>query len=287
MNDAENGNSTFVVKKRGGKSPLKNLARTLSFLKPLLELFFSIESRIAESWVSGAFHRLYLVQWGMQPSPEFFMHKIDLYWQWRTKRYAHWVERGVYSLLAIKPGARVLELGCGDGFNAYFFYSCKASKIVAQDFDVVPLNYAKRVHSASNIEYCLGDMRTQMPEGDFDNVVWDAVFMYITEEEGHACMRQIKKRLSASQGTLSGHTPLAEYHDERWKSPKQVNECRSREDLSKLLKPHFENITIFETDYSDRRNLYFWASDGVLPFADGWESQIVSRSAATGSSGPA
>jgi SAM-dependent methyltransferase len=276
-----NNDNIFMVEKRGGKSALKSLLRALSFMKPLLEFIASIEARLAEAWAFSAYHRLYLIQWGMWPAPEFVMHKIDLFWHWRATRRSHWVERGVYSTLAIKPGARVLELGCGDGFNTYSFYSSKASKVVALDFDSVPLNYARRVHAAPNIEYRWGDMRTQMPEGDFDNVIWDAVFMYITEEEGHQAMQQIKRRLSASRGILSGHTPLAEFHDDRWKSPKQVNECRSKEDLHNLLRPHFDNITIFETLHPDRRNLYFWASDGVIPFADDWHGQITSSKADT------
>jgi hypothetical protein len=42
-------------------------------------------------------------------------------------------------------------------------------------------------------------------------------------------------------------------------------------DLKRFLSPHFKNVTVFETVYAERHNLYFWASDSVLPFSDHWQ----------------
>jgi ubiquinone/menaquinone biosynthesis C-methylase UbiE len=72
---------------------------------------------------------------GIHPVPEFFEHKIGLYWLWKAKRAPHWVERGVFSLLAIEPGSKTLELCCGDGFNAYDFYSARVGSLLSVDFD--------------------------------------------------------------------------------------------------------------------------------------------------------
>ena len=86
------------------------LRKRLGFAKPFLEALFSLEARVSEWWVAGAHHRLFLAQWGILPVPEFFDHKIGLYWMWKAKRAPHWVERGVFSLLAIEPGSRALAV---------------------------------------------------------------------------------------------------------------------------------------------------------------------------------
>jgi len=47
-------------------------------------------------------------------------------------------------------------------------------------------------------------------------------------------------------------------------------EFKSKEDLRRFLAPHFACVTVFETKHPGRHNLYFWASDGVLPFQPEW-----------------
>ncbi len=42
------------------------------------------------------------------------------------------------------------------------------------------------------------------------------------------------------------------------------------QDLKRFLTPHFKNVRVFETIYPERHNLYFWASDAVIPFASDW-----------------
>jgi hypothetical protein len=42
------------------------------------------------------------------------------------------------------------------------------------------------------------------------------------------------------------------------------------DDLKRFLTPYFKNVTVFETIYSERHNLYFWASDGILPLSQNW-----------------
>lgn len=240
------------------------LRERLSFAKPLLEAVFSVESKAAEWWVAGAHRRLYLAQWGIHPLPEFFEHKIGLYWSWKKENAPHWVERGVYSLLAMKPGCKALELCCGDGFNAHYFYRAKVGDMIAVDFDSKAITYAKKHFKAPNIRYELADIRTQMPEGTFDNIVWDAAIEHFTEREIAELMTNIKRRLG-SAGILSGFT-IVERLDGKKSLSHHEYEFKSKADLARFLSPHFKNVCVFETVYSDRHNLYFWASDGDVPF---------------------
>jgi SAM-dependent methyltransferase len=249
---------------------IDTLRHRLGFAKPFLEKLFSLEARLSELWVSGAHHRLFLAQWGIHPVPEFFDHKIGLYWLWKAKRSPHWVERGVFSLLALEPGCKVLELCCGDGFNAHYFYSIRAGSILAVDFDPKAVNYANKHFRAPNVTYALSDIRTQMPEGVYDNIVWDAAIEHFTEAEIAAVMSDIKKRLKPD-GILSGFT-IVERADGKKMLPHHEYEFKSKEDLARFFYPHFRNVKVFETLYPDRHNLYFWASDGIVPFMDGWKS---------------
>ncbi len=244
------------------------LRKRLGFAKPFLQTLFSIEARASEWWAAGAHHRLFLAQWGIFPLPEFFEHKVGLYWRWKATRSPHWVERGVFSLLGMKPGCRVLELCCGDGFNAHYFYSARAGSILSVDFDPKAIEYANKHFRTPNVTYRVADIRTQMPEGEFDNVIWDCAMEHFTPAEISDLMANIKKRLGAT-GMLSGHT-MAEAADGKFALPHHEYEFKSKDDLARFFRPHFRNVKVFETIYPDRHNLYFWASDGLVPFMDEW-----------------
>ena len=41
---------------------------------------------------------------------------------------------------------------------------------------------------------------------------------------------------------------------------------KNKEELFVFLKPWFKNVLVFETESVVRNNLYFYASDGLIPF---------------------
>src|SRR5688500_7637661 len=139
------------------KAALKKL---LAPNKPLLEALVQCEARFARGWASAAHRRLRAVQWGLAPTPEHFDHHIDLYHQWLADRNPFWVERGVFGALALRPGGGMLELACGDGFNARNFYSLHCREVVACDFDPAAIGTALRKNSAPNVRFVLADIRT-------------------------------------------------------------------------------------------------------------------------------
>ena len=175
----------------------------------------------------------------------------------------------------MRQGARVLELCCGDGFNAHHFYSIRAGSIVSVDFDPEAIRAAQRNFEAPNVAYRVADIRTQMPEGTFDNIVWDAAIEHFTEAEIRQLMTAIKSRLTRG-GVVSGYTIVEReagksHHEHEY-------EFKSKEDLLRLLQPYFRNVRIFETIYPSRHILYFFAGDADLPFDEAWPPQIVRRS---------
>ncbi len=224
--------------------------------------------------VSGQMHRFQqFVEWRLLPNPEWFDHSIDLTRGWRSSRNPLWVERGIFNLLAIAQNAKVLELCCGDGFNAYHFYSIRAEHIVAVDFDPKAIAHARRYNQAPNVDFLMADIRQDIPEGCFDSVIIDAALEHFTPEEIDHLLVELKKRIK-SEGILSGYT-IVERPDHTKSLHQHEYEFSSKGDLLRFLKPHFGNVKVFETVYPTRHNLYFFASDGVLPFDDRWNSMTT------------
>jgi hypothetical protein len=244
---------------------IKPLLRYLSSLK---EVFLNVECFLSSRWVSNAHKRLMRHQWSTHHGegsqghgPGYFEHDFNLYYTWKASRDPTWVERGVFGRLALK-GGDLLELSCGDGFNTRNFYSLFARHIIALDIDPKAIDTARRKHNAPNIEYRLADMREGLPMGRFSNIVWDGGMEYMTLSEIHSVIRMIKTRL-IEDGIFSGYVIVAQPDD--FKSPRYKHLLRSKAELPELLAPYFKNIIVFETMAPQRHNLYFWASDALLP----------------------
>src|SRR5688572_13765659 len=164
--------------------------------KQLRESLAQFETHIAKAWVSAPHRRLKSAQWELPPPPEHFDHHIDLFYGWLATRSSFWLERGVFGGLALK-GGDVLELACGDGFNARNFYSLRSRLVVACDFEPSAIRTAQRKNSCPNVRFELADIRTSMPQGIFANVVWDAAIEHFTAAEIAKILHGIKTRLTA------------------------------------------------------------------------------------------
>ena len=215
----------------------------------------------------------HIIEWGVTPTPENYDHFLDQYWQWGKYGNPLPWERGIFSLLAMKQGSRVLELCCGDGFNAYHFYAIRAESIKAIDFDKDAILLAQRNFKNSKIQYVYGDIRHDLPNEKFENIIWDAAIEHFTELEIASIMQNIKKRL-AGDGILSGYT-IVENSTGGPSHTEHKYEFKSKEDLLRFLSPYFTRVKIFETVYPTRHNLYFYASDSrSLPFDEDWDNQL-------------
>jgi SAM-dependent methyltransferase len=241
--------------------------------KPFIEAISLLECRFATTWVEAAYRRLMAIQWRVPPVPEHFDHHIDLHYWWLQNRDPMWVERGAFGVLALH-GQRVLELACGDGFNARNFYSGRSSSVVACDFDPAAIATATRKNQAPNLTFVLADIRSAMPIGTFENIVWDAAIEHFTPDEIAAIMIDIKARLTPN-GVLSGYTIAAQAGGQKQLVHHEY-EFPDKEDLLRFLTPYFAHAVVFETFSVGRHNLYFYASDGVVPFSSKWRHAVWS-----------
>ena len=237
------------------------------FFKCILERIISIEAFIARGWVANAHWRLMIVQWRMPPKPQHFDHHIDLFYKWLKTRDAMWLERGVFSSMTLK-GGKVLELSCGDGFNCRNFYLLRSSSIVACDIGENTILKARHNNSAPNITYLVADIRDAMPDGSFDNVIWDFGFPlleYFSKNEVIKIFKSIKSRIEINKGIFSGYTVAQ-------KKVQKIGDAElnfsNANDLQAFLHCFFDRVYVLETHSPDRKNLYFWASDTDLPFGN-------------------
>jgi SAM-dependent methyltransferase len=250
--------------------PLLPIQRALRLTKRILPVLpiAKAYSRFTRALASGAHRFQFMVEWGVD-NPEYFDHFLDQFYGWRKTRNSLPWERGVYSGFALqamtvdgrKPA--VLDLCCGDGFLSYHFYSLVAESVVSVDFDPKAIAFANRHNKAPNARFILGDIRTDIPEGVFNNIVWDAAIEHFTQAETQALMTTIKSRL-AKDGILSGYTIL-EADDGAHHLHQHEYEFHDKDDLARFLTPHFKNVQVFETTFPNRTNLYFYATDAKLP----------------------
>lgn len=211
----------------------------------------------------------YKVEWSVD-NPEHYEHYMDLHYQWKKSRNSFPMERGVFSSYVLKgmrsnPGT-TLDLCCGDGFYSYYFYSLNSLKVTAIDFDPLAIKTARMFHESNNIEFIHGDIRKDIPEGPFDNIIWDAAIEHFTEEEISQIMNKIKSILTPT-GILSGYTIKEPEHGGKHLHQHEY-EFHSEEDLGTFLSPHFRNVQILTTRFPQRTNFYFYASNSSLPFTE-------------------
>jgi ubiquinone/menaquinone biosynthesis C-methylase UbiE len=242
-------------------------------IKKIIEPVSEFECAISRKWVSGAHKRLMMIQWGLG-NPEFIDHHIDLYYYWLKSGNPLAWERGVFNNLVIKRGGDVMELACGDGFNTKNFYSLIAKSILALDFDKNAIKTGKKKNNASNITYLLSDIRKDLPNKRFDNILWDAAIEHFTKEEIKNILKEIKSRLK-EEGVLSGYT-ITEKENKQKQLKQHKYEFKDRRDLFEILSPFFKHLVVFETNYPNRDNLYFICSDdeSKIPFSDKFAKKI-------------
>ncbi len=254
---------------------IRNLAKYLIRLsKKLGAESVSLSISQLARWLAFNAHKIqHVVQFGAEPKPEWFDHNIDLFHGWPNTGNPDVWERGIYNLMALRPNGKVLDLCCGDGFYSRFFYATKVKSILAIDFSDSAIRHANKLYSHEKIKFVTGDVTRDIPIEKFDNVVWDSAMCLFSDEQVKDVLVNLKSRLG-TDGILSGHIG---YEPDQYQLTK--TSYKSISDIEKRLSPHFDNVRVFSTQYQNRLNLYFFASDGDLPFDKNWTNSMQVKNA--------
>jgi putative heme iron utilization protein len=245
-------------------------------VKHILEFIF-LRLASASRWIAGLTHfGLYVVQWGIKPTPNWFDHNLDVYWQWPRKKDSSWLERGILNSICLE-GGNALELTCGDGFYTSRFYASKLKSVIACDWDAKAIASARKYSKTSNVNFVVADILTEMPSGEFQHVIWDFGFPWcnhFTAQQIVSIVTQCKARLTAG-GVFSGYLALLNDSVEHVKN-ENVEEISFRDIrvLKAFLLRYFAHACVLETVSPGRHNAYFYASDGIVPLADDWVHSV-------------
>ena len=236
---------------------------------------FSVLARFSRGFAALAHKGFFYAEWCVD-HPENFDQNIDLYYQWRKNHSSSWLEQGVYGVLALQTFQEpvLIELCCGEGFFTKMFFSAAARYIWACDIDERAIRRARRRNREDNVSFAVADIRRDIPdsvEGRAPtNVIWTEAMEYCTKDEMCGILERIHTVLSQTNGILYGQTVPAPPHGGVLVQKHQY-EFLNKEELKSFLQRWFQHVVVFETVYEEIRHLCFWASDGVLPFYEGWE----------------
>jgi SAM-dependent methyltransferase len=252
----------------------RHARRDMSFANNFPAFYAALDELTAATRrLSHVAHQMkFMCDWVIPPLPEFNDQSINQFFLLPEFRSTFWLEGAVFCGLGIPPGKRILELCCGMGWYTDYFYSPFASEIVAVDFDPRAIEMARRFHPRPNVRYEVMDIRERFPSGQFETVIWDGAIEHFTSEEIDGIMKKMRGAMTVN-ARLLGYT-VAEPADAPL-LPTHETHFANMQHLASLLKRYFKNVRVFErihpTLSPPRHNLFFYASDGLLPFDQDWE----------------
>jgi SAM-dependent methyltransferase len=96
----------------------------------------------------------------------------------------------------IKEDARVLDIGCGTGRDAFYLAST-GRKVVAIDPSSEMLDYSLKNNNHENIQYLESKLpKLEGVKGKFDFVMLSAVWMHLDKDTQKKSLKKIKKHLN-------------------------------------------------------------------------------------------
>lgn len=91
---------------------------------------------------------------------------------------------------SIPPGARILDLGCGNGIPAARWLTTRGYRVTGVDISPVQIERARRLVPAATFE-CVDFTHLDFPESSFDAVVSFFAIIHVPVEEQPALFRKI------------------------------------------------------------------------------------------------
>lgn len=215
------------------------LSRRLSQMVYAPERRWSLSQRLVRAFFADENHRF----WHDRPEPPHWSNHRCTLGLWSDHRDAAFVERGCYARELMRPGCRVLDLCCGDGFYAFHFYSGTAAVVDAVDLDGEALAVARRHHQADNINFHRLDVVTDsFPRPRYDVVCWDGALGHFDADQIERLLAKIAASLG-DDGTLCGSEAIEGIEDMSWDHKIAL---KSAENLRAILARHFPCVRLLE-----------------------------------------
>ncbi len=194
---------------------------------------------------------------------------INVFYRWSQNGHITWAEQSTFNIQALLmfEHRSVLELCCGNGWYYRNFYS-KLNNIsyIGCDLSEEAISEAnkKTIKCNSDVSFFVADICTDMAlmNDSLTNVFWFSSMCMFTKEQRRKILLDISKKLKEKNGILSGSCEIKSFNEEQWIY--YIGLFEDENELRSELGQFFYNI--FITKISDKKTLYFMASDGNLPF---------------------
>lgn len=189
--------------------------------------------------------------------PKFFKHSINMaYWPFDSSRWT-FSARGVYAREYVNYESKVLDLCCGDGAYSYLFFSDIAKKVDGVDADKYAIEYARKYHAATNVDYHQLDIVMQeFPDKNYDLVVWNSAICYFSKSEIELIINKIVNA-SNPGAFLIGVCPVAN----GWADHK--TEFGDSSSLESYLRHFYAQVDVRKIQEKSTYSLYFRASQSL------------------------
>lgn len=124
------------------------------------------------------------------------------------QRFWHYAKlKEAETVLEIKEGDNILDVGCGSGLFSHFLANHKGTHVTAIDANATAIEFARNKYSNSNLEFKLGLLdELNLPHSSFDKIVFLEVIEHISHEQGKQILKTFNDLLKPG-GKLVISTP--------------------------------------------------------------------------------
>lgn len=139
----------------------------------------------------------------------------------------------------------VLEAGCGDGFGSQIV-SQECTNVDAVDFDEVFINNCKDYRDTNNINFYVHDiLKKPFKENHYNGIYSLDVLEHINSKDEDRFLMNLVSSLKHDGSLIIG---MPSIESQQYASPQSKEghiNCKTGEDLKKLLEKYFNNVFLF------------------------------------------
>lgn len=192
-------------------------------------------------------------EWWLSPVPHFSDVSSSLFLSYKDQS-SNWINRGFYNKEIIPKNGSILDIGCGDGFYDYYFFTEYASKIDAVDIEESAIKKAKKYHSDPKIKYTVLDIvKEKFSDKKYDVIIMDGSIGHFNEKDMDLVMNKIVDSMNEHSFFVGSEAmeTLESMSDDHF----QV--FPTKDHMKKFLSKWFQVKEIWEKDEKIYKVVYF------------------------------